>query len=85
MPYTVFLTKSAKDDIDRLDTVIQKRLGKKLVQITSLADVNSVANILSGNLEGVYRIRIGDYRILFDLEGDEICILRVQHRKDVYR
>jgi mRNA interferase RelE/StbE len=34
---------------------------------------------------GAYRFRIGDYRVVFDLEGDEIVILRVGHRRDIYR
>jgi mRNA interferase RelE/StbE len=85
MTYRLIFAKSAKDDIGRLDAVIQKRLSKKLAQVAALADVTLVAKILTGNLGGVYRIRVGDYRVLFVLEGGNINILRVQHRKDVYR
>jgi mRNA interferase RelE/StbE len=31
-----------------------------------------------------YRLRMGDYRILFDVEGDTIVIQKIGHRKDVY-
>ena len=34
---------------------------------------------------GEYRFRIGDYRVIFALEGDEIVVLRAGHRKDIYR
>jgi mRNA interferase RelE/StbE len=34
---------------------------------------------------GTYRFRIGDYRVVFDLEGNEIIVLRVGHRKDIYK
>jgi mRNA interferase RelE/StbE len=34
---------------------------------------------------GTYRFRIGDYRIIFDIEDEEIVILRVGHRKEIYR
>jgi mRNA interferase RelE/StbE len=34
---------------------------------------------------GTYRFRIGDYRIIFDLDGDEIVVLRVGHRRDIYK
>jgi len=34
---------------------------------------------------GTYRFRIGDYRVIFDLEGEEIVVLRVGHRRDIYR
>ena len=33
------------------------------------------------NLLGSYRFRIGDYRVIADIEGDEIIILRVGHKK----
>ncbi len=34
---------------------------------------------------GSYRFRVGDYRVIFDLEGEEIVVLRVGHRKEIYR
>jgi mRNA interferase RelE/StbE len=34
--------------------------------------------------EAMYRLRMGDYRILFDTEGDVIVIRRIGNRKDVY-
>jgi mRNA interferase RelE/StbE len=34
---------------------------------------------------GEYRFRVGDYRIVFDLEHDSLLILAVGHRKDIYR
>ncbi len=45
---------------------------------------------LQGNIKRLrqadvgYRLRMGDYRILFDLEGDTIVIQKIGHRKDVY-
>jgi mRNA interferase RelE/StbE len=32
-----------------------------------------------------FRLRVGDYRVLFDVEGDKITVRRVKHRKDAYR
>jgi mRNA interferase RelE/StbE len=32
-----------------------------------------------------YRLRIGDYRVLFEIEGDEIIVYRIKHRKDIYK
>ena len=31
-----------------------------------------------------YRLRVGDYRALFEVEGDKVVIYRVRHRKDAY-
>lgn len=35
-------------------------------------------------LEG-YRLRVGEYRVLFDIEEDSILIYSIKHRKDAYR
>ncbi len=32
-----------------------------------------------------YRLRVGDYRVLFEVEGNQVVIYRIRHRKDVYR
>ena len=37
------------------------------------------------NYSPEYRLRIGNYRILFELEDDKIIIYRIKHRKSVYR
>jgi len=34
---------------------------------------------------GKWRIRIGNYRIRYDIEGDKVVLLRILHRKDIYR
>jgi len=55
----------------------------------------SKIELLSNNLQGdvkkltnftpEYRLRVGDYRVLFETEKDEIIIYRIMHRKEVYR
>jgi mRNA interferase RelE/StbE len=40
---------------------------------------------LSGEFEGLLRLRGGDHRVLFDETGDTISVHRVGDRKDVYR
>ncbi len=85
MAYRILITKTAKKDIDGLEPIVKKRLGKKLLYVTSLTDIARVAKRLEGDMTGEYRIRIGDHRVLFDLDGKDIIIVRVQHRKDVYR
>lgn len=85
MAYRIVITKKAKQDIDGLEHVVRDRLGKKLLQVSKLADIHPVVRQLVDSRIGEYRLRIGDYRVLFDLKGKDIVMLRVQHRKDVYR
>jgi mRNA-degrading endonuclease RelE of RelBE toxin-antitoxin system len=39
---------------------------------------------LAGNLAGWYRIRTGDYRIRFYVQGDVIVVDQIGHRRDFY-
>jgi mRNA interferase RelE/StbE len=43
------------------------------------------AEKLSDQILGGYRFRIGDYRVIFDIQEDEIIILRVGHRSEIYK
>jgi mRNA interferase RelE/StbE len=40
---------------------------------------------LAGEWLGYFRLRVGDYRVIFSIAPDEITILRIRHRSDVYR
>jgi addiction module RelE/StbE family toxin len=42
------------------------------------------AKPLSGNLAGHYRIRTGDYRLVFRLEGQTIVVVKIGHRSRLY-
>ncbi len=85
MVYRIVITKKAKRDIDGLEGVVRERLGKKLLQVSKLDDIRPVVRQLVDSRIGEYRLRIGDYRVLFDLVKKDMIILCVQHRKDVYR
>ena len=37
------------------------------------------------NFTPEYRLRVGDYRILFEIEAEKLIIYRIRHRKDVYK
>lgn len=52
--------------------------------------ISRLENGLTGNIKRLrqadfgYRLRMGDYRILFDVEDDTIVIQKIGHRKDIY-
>ncbi|WP_310425877.1 type II toxin-antitoxin system RelE/ParE family toxin [Chamaesiphon sp. VAR_48_metabat_135_sub] len=57
-----------------------------LEEIPNVEDLSTIANLskLKGD-ETAYRIRVGDYRIGFFMENDEIVMSRVLHRSEIYR
>ena len=60
-----------------------------------LARIIAKIEVLEDNLQGdvkhltdfypEYRLRVGNYRVLFEVEDDEVVIYRIRHRKDIYR
>jgi mRNA interferase RelE/StbE len=81
--YTLIYTQRAERDIARLDSRTKERIGKTLLRYKE--DPLRYAEKLSDPILGSYRFRIGDYRVIFDLEGNEIAVLRVGHRREIYR
>jgi mRNA interferase RelE/StbE len=81
----ILVDKSFERDVKRLPLPVQKQL-KEIIQ--RLSKASSLSEINSGKMEGAknaYRIRFGNYRVGFYLEGDSIILSRVLDRKDIYR
>jgi mRNA interferase RelE/StbE len=81
--YKLIYTQRAVRDINKLETNFKERLGKTLLRYQ--ANPFKYAEPLSDSDLGSYRFRVGDYRIVFDVEVDKIIILRVGHRKEIYK
>ena len=83
MSYQLIYTKSASKDIQKLDNVAKKKIKKKLEQYSK--NPLGYAKKLTNSAIGDYRWRAGNYRIIFDLHGQKIVILKAGHRREIYR
>ena len=83
MAYALVYAERAARDIRKLDIVARKRLGKALDKLRE-NPLESSTKLINPKI-GEYRFRVGDHRVIFDLIVDEIVILRVGHRRDIYR
>lgn len=83
MTYRLVYTHRAARDINALDPPVKQRIGKTLLRYEQ--DPLKYAEVLKQSELGTYRFRIGDYRVIFDLDQDEIVVLRVGHRREIYR
>ncbi|KPJ70475.1 hypothetical protein AMJ51_01760 [Microgenomates bacterium DG_75] len=83
MAYELIYTKSARRDIKKLDPVAQKKLAKNLERLRQKPFF--YAQKLLWHQLGGYRYRVGNYRVIFDIRGKKIIILRVGHRRGIYR
>ena len=85
MAYRIEFTPKAKRDFNALDKPIRTRLARR---IDSLAENPFPQGIkkLAGEKD-LYRLRVGDYRILYQVQGKRLVVLVVGigHRGDVYR
>ncbi len=72
---------SALDDLDGLPARERAQIIRKIERLQSGLHSN-IKHLREA--EAMYRLRMGDYRILFDVEGDVIVIRKIGNRKDVY-
>ncbi len=82
MKYRLFLTKTFLKKYEKLPQKIQIRVKEKLC---TLKDNPFAGKKLTGDLTGEFSFRIGDYRIIYTIEKDEIFAEAIGHRKDIYR
>ena len=71
----------AVKDLEALDRSAARRILEKIRGLESglTSDVKRLTNFTPE-----YRLRVGDYRVLFEIEGDRVIIYRVKHRSQAY-
>lgn len=82
----IVISCEAEKQITKLGKQIQKRIIKYLAEVSKLENPRSRGKSLIGNLLGIWRYRVGDYRILCKIKDEEliILVLEVGHRKNIY-
>jgi len=84
MAYNVVLFSNAERNFDALPKKEMVRIGEALQTLSDLASDLKHVKKLRLPLQG-YRKRVGNYRILFDIENTTIFVHAIKHRKDAYR
>ena len=81
MRYEVELKPRAIRDLKALDRNAAKRIVGKLtaMQDNLAGDVKRLTNTTPE-----FRLRVGDYRVLFEIEGSKVLVYRIRHRRDAY-
>jgi len=83
LAYNIGYKKSVERDLKKLPRAEARRI---LDQIeTELSDKADAYPVLKGQFAGLRKFRSGDYRVIYAILGDEVLVLRIGHRKDVYR
>jgi mRNA interferase RelE/StbE len=82
--YSIKIKRSATRALTRIDATDRKQLIEK---IDALATNPHVGSALKGEWNGLRRVRVGKYRVVFEVQNEELTVLivRVGHRSHVYR
>ena len=85
MIYTIELKKSAAKALRKLSKAAQRRIVAKLTEFETSPPPTEETKMKGNN--PFHRVRIGDYRIIYEIQDDilVILILKIGHRKDIYR
>ncbi|MEO0091488.1 MAG: type II toxin-antitoxin system RelE/ParE family toxin [candidate division WOR-3 bacterium] len=81
--FQILFTQRAIRDLTNINSDVKSRLASKLKEYAT--DPMQYARKLIDPKIGTYRFRIGDYRVIFDIDKENIVVLRIGHRKDIYR
>ena len=88
MTYHVDTTSRFDREFKKLDRFTQIMIKSWITKnLTDCDDPRAHGKALSADLKGVWRYRIGDYRLLCEIQDDRLVILalRVAHRREVYK
>lgn len=85
MSYRIELTRAAARDLTALPKVLLKQLDACILGLASDPLPPGVKKLT--NSDGLYRVRVSDYRIIYRIEEDilTILVIKIGHRREVYR
>lgn len=84
MPYAIRIKESAVRELQRIERSDRERL---IAAIDRLAENPFAGSALKGELRGLRRIRVGDYRLIYEVREQDLVVLglRAAHRREAYR
>jgi mRNA interferase RelE/StbE len=83
MPYTIDIAPAAERQLRALSKTLQRRIVQHLRDLQTDPCPSGVKKLD----DDIYRIRVGDYRIMYQIQDQAlmILVLKVGHRRDIYR
>jgi mRNA interferase RelE/StbE len=87
MVWQIEFTSAADKALGKIDHQTQRRIRNYLRERVSMQDnPRALGDALKGELSGLWRYRVGDYRVICKIEDDKVVILviKIGHRREVY-
>ena len=84
--YQIKILPTAQKDLASLPKAIRVRIGKKIDSLQTNPNPQGT-KLLKGKGREAYRVRVGDYRILYQIQREilTILVIKIGHRREVYR
>ncbi len=81
----LIISRLASKDLTRLPRADRERVEKRIEAFAADpgSRVHAVVKIVGADT--LFRLRVGDWRVIFDIEQETIKVLRVRHRREAYR
>jgi mRNA interferase RelE/StbE len=87
MAWRIEFDPAALRELEKLDKTVERRVVKFLRdRVANLDDPRQIGGSLQGTRSGLWKYRVGDYRVICSLEHDRlvVLVLQVGHRREVY-
>jgi len=86
LEYRVLYDEKVQDDLRGLDKAEAKRILDR-IETYLVRDPRRLGRLLKGEFNGLWRYRMGDYRVIYRIDDVRGCIevLRIGHRKAIYK
>jgi mRNA interferase RelE/StbE len=84
--HRIRILKAAANELSRLDKTVSRRIVQRVNWLA--ANLGRVRlEQLTGDLAGLYKLRVGDYRVVYEVLDEEqaLVIHMIGHRRDIYR
>lgn len=84
MPFELVYHPDVRDiEVPKLNEALKKRIKRAIEERLSISP-HQYGKPLRKTLKGYWKLRIGDYRVVYKIRGNEVWILAIINRKDVY-
>ena len=83
MAYNIVYKKSVERDLSKIGKADARRILSRVEK--DLAEKADSYPALKGKFAGLRRYRIGEYRVIFVILGSDVQVLRIGHRREIYR
>lgn len=83
MAFRILYHPEVKADVSRINKKLRSRI-KKAIETRLMTSPQRYGEPLRKTLKGYWKLRVGDYRIVFRVSGNDIKIFAIIHRKTIY-